>query len=97
LYIKLKVIALPAGFNLALSSGMALTLLMLFVPLAITLASVLLMLSVYAKSYKEANLYFFPVYLLGLLMSLASLLPGVPLRSAIAIVPIANVSVAARE
>jgi len=96
-YIKLKVIALPPGFNLGLSSGMALTLLMLFVPLALTLGSILLMLSAYAKSYKEANLYFFPVYLLGLLMSLASLLPGVPLRSAIVIVPIANVSVAARE
>jgi sodium transport system permease protein len=96
-YIKLKVIQLPEGFHLELSSSMALTLLLLFAPLAIMLGSVLLMLSAYAKSYKEAHLYFFPVYLLGLLLSLTSLLPGVPLRSAIAIVPIANVSVAARE
>jgi sodium transport system permease protein len=96
-YIKLKVINLPDGFALQLSSSMALTLLLLFAPLAITLGSVLLMLSAYAKSYKEAHLYFFPVYLLTLLLSLTSLLPGVPLRSAIAIVPIANVSVAARE
>jgi sodium transport system permease protein len=96
-YIKLKVINLPDGFTLQLSSSMALTLLLLFAPLAITLGSVLLMLSAYAKSYKEAHLYFFPVYLLTLLLSLTSLLPGVPLRSAIAIVPIANVSVAARE
>jgi len=96
-YIKLKVINLPEGFRLELSSSMALTLLLLFAPLAITLGSILLMLSAYAKSYKEAHLYFFPVYLLGLLLSLTSLLPGVPLRSAIAIVPIANVSVAARE
>jgi len=96
-YIKLKLINLPEGFNLELSTSMALTLLLLFAPLAITLGSILLMLSAYAKSYKEAHLYFFPVYLLGLLVSLTSLLPGVPLRSAIAIVPIANVSVAARE
>jgi sodium transport system permease protein len=58
---------------------------------------VLLILSAYAKSYKEAHLYFFPVYLLGLLLSLAALLPGLTLRSAIALVPIANVSIAARE
>jgi len=96
-YIKLKVINLPEGFHLELSSSMAITLFLLFVPLAITLGSVLLMLSAYAKSYKEAHLYFFPVYLLGLLLSLTSLLPGVPLRSAISIVPIANVSIAARE
>jgi sodium transport system permease protein len=96
-YIRLRVITLPPGFNLTLSSSMVLTLLLLFTPLAITLGSVLLMLSAYAKSYKEAHLYFFPVYLLGLLLSLTSLLPGIPLRSAIALVPIANVSVAARE
>jgi len=97
LYIKLKVINLPEGFRFELSSSMAITLLLLFVPLALTLGSVLLMLSAYAKSYKEAQLYFFPVYLLSLLLSLTSLLPGIPLRSAIAIIPIANVSVAARE
>lgn len=97
IYIKLRVIKLPPGFNLELSSGMALTLLALFVPLAVTIGSVLLILSAYAKSYKEASLYFFPVYLLGLVTSLASLLPGISLRSAIVIVPIANVSIAARE
>jgi membrane protease YdiL (CAAX protease family) len=42
-------------------------------------------------------MYFFPVYLISLLPSLASLMPGISLRSAIAFVPLANVSVAARE
>src|SRR4029450_8729386 len=50
LYIKLKVIALPKDFDLQLSTGMALTLLLLFIPLAATIASVLLMISAYAKS-----------------------------------------------
>ena len=97
LYIKLKVIALPKDFDLQLSTGMALTLLLLFIPLAATIASVLLMLSAYAKSYKESQMYFFPVYLLSLIPSLASLMPGISLRSVIAFVPLANVSVAARE
>ena len=97
LYIQLKVIALPKDFDLQLPTGMALTLLLLFIPLAATIASVLLMISAYAKSYKESQMYFFPVYLLSLIPSLASLMPGLSLRSVIAFVPLANVSVAARE
>jgi sodium transport system permease protein len=97
LYIRLKLIALPKDFDLQLSSGMALTLLLLFIPLAATIASVLLMISAYAKSYKESQMYFFPVYILSLIPSVASLMPGISLRSAIAFVPLANVSVAARE
>src|ERR1041385_1738619 len=97
LYIRLKVVPLPKNFDLHLPTGMALTLLFLFLPLAATVASVLLMISAYAKSYKEAQMYFFPVYLLGLLPSLASMMPGISLRSAIVAVPVANVSVAARE
>ncbi len=97
LYIKLKVIALPANFDLQLSTGMALTLLALFVPLAATIGSVLLMISAYAKSYKEAQMYFFPIYIVSFIPSLASVMPGISLRSVIAFVPLANVSVAARE
>src|SRR5207237_5619326 len=70
---------------------------LLFLPLAATIASVLLMISAYAKSYKESQMYFFPVYILSLIPSLASVMPGISLRSAIAFVPMANVSVAARE
>ncbi len=97
LYIRLKLIALPNDFNLQLPTGMALTLLLLYIPLAATIASVLLMVSAYAKTYKESQMYFFPVYILGLIPSLAALMPGISLRSAIALVPVANVSVAARE
>jgi sodium transport system permease protein len=97
LYIKLRVVPLPKNFDLHLPTGMALTLLFLFLPLAATIASVLLMISAYAKSYKESQMYFFPVYLLSLLPSLAAVMPGIELRSAIVAVPVANVSVAARE
>jgi len=97
LYVKLNAVALPKDFQLQLPMGMALTLLLLFIPLAATIAAVLLMISAYAKSYKESQMYFFPVYLLSLIPSLASLMPAISLRSAIAFVPLANVSVAARE
>src|SRR5262249_6232497 len=91
------IVPLPNNFDLRLPTGMALTLLFLYLPLAATIASVLLMISAYAKSYKESQMYFFPVYLLSLLPSLAAVMPGIELRSAIVAVPVANVSVAARE
>ena len=70
---------MPNDFNLQLPTGMALTLLLLYIPLAATIASVLLMVSAYAKTYKESQMYFFPVYILGLIPSLAALMPGISL------------------
>ncbi len=96
-YTSLDVIPLPEDFAFSLSPAAALALVLLFVPLAVLTAGVLLLLSAYAKSYKEAQLYFFPVYLIGLIPAAAGAVEGIALRSAIAVIPIANVSVAARE
>jgi sodium transport system permease protein len=75
----------------------AVLLLILFLPVAGLVASVLLSISGYAKSYKEAQLYFTPVFLIGLLPALAPLLPGLSLRSAIVFIPVANIALAAKE
>jgi len=96
-YVTFRLIKLPKDFVIDAPPQVVLTLLLLFIPLAALIASVLLMLSAYAKTYKEAQLYFFPVYMLSLLPAAASFLPGVSLRSAIVLVPLANVSVAVRE
>jgi sodium transport system permease protein len=96
-YVTFKVIKLPQDWVIEAPPAAVITLLLLFVPMAAFTASILLMLSAYAKSYKEAQLYFFPVYLLSWVPALAAVLPGVALRSAIVLVPVANVSVAVRE
>ena len=96
-YLMFNVIELPRETVIEVPPAAILLLLLLFIPMAATIASGLLMLSAYAKTYKEAQLYFFPVYLVSLAPALASTLPGVDLRSAIAFVPLANVSVAVRE
>jgi sodium transport system permease protein len=96
-FITFKAVSLPADFVINVPPTTAIILLLLFIPVAAFLSSILLMLSSYAKSYKEAQLYFFPVYLLSWLPSLAGVFPGISLRSIIAIVPLANVSVAVRE
>ena len=96
-YITFKLIELPPSWVIEAPPAAIAALLLLFIPMAAFTASILLMLSAYAKSYKEAQLYFFPVYLLSWIPALAAVLPGVSLRSAIAVVPVANVSVAVRE
>ncbi len=96
-YLTFRLIKLPKNFVIDAPPPVILTLLLLFIPVAALIASVLLMISAYAKSYKEAQLYFFPVYLLSLVPAAASFLPGITLRSAIVLVPLANVSVAVRE
>lgn len=96
-YVGFELIPAPQDFAAAVPPRVAGLLLLLYLPMTALVAAVLLLLSGYARSYKEAQLHFFPVFLLGLLPALAPLLPGVELRSAIVLVPIANVAVAAKE
>ncbi|HWH69863.1 MAG TPA: ABC transporter permease subunit [Candidatus Sulfotelmatobacter sp.] len=96
-YISFKLIPVPGNLAAAVPPGVVALLFLLFLPVAAVAANVLLLVSGCAKSYKEAQMYFFPVFLLGLLPALAPFLPGVPLRSAIALVPVANIAVAAKE
>ena len=96
-YLVLGVVELPENFAVALSALDLVLLLILFLPLTLLISSVLLLLSGYAKTYKEYQIYFFPVFLAFLVPSLAGMLPGMDLRSAIALVPIAGIGVAVRE
>jgi sodium transport system permease protein len=97
LYVGLRVIPVPVDFATAAPPGVALLILLLFLPVTGVLASVLLLTSGYARTYKEAQLYFTPVFLLGLSPALVPLLPGLQLRSAIVLIPVANIAVAVKE
>jgi sodium transport system permease protein len=96
-YVGFKVIPVPANFAAAVPPAVALLLLLLFLPVAAVVSSVLLLTSGYARSYKEAQLYFTPVFLLALLPALTPMLPGLSLRSAIVVVPVANIAMASKE
>jgi sodium transport system permease protein len=97
LYLVLGVLELPEDFAVALSALDLVLLLVLFLPLTVLISSALLLLSGYAKSYKEYQVYFFPLFLAFLVPSFAGMLPGMDLRSVIALVPIAGIGVAVRE
>ena len=97
LWMQLDVIAAPAGLKLVIPVGAGLLLLFLYAPAAVLLSSSLLLVSGRSKTYKEAQLLFAPVMLVSLAIAAIPVLPGVALRSAIVVVPIANLGVAARE
>jgi ABC-type Na+ efflux pump permease subunit/membrane protease YdiL (CAAX protease family) len=97
LYLVFGVFDLPEGFAVSIGVPELLLTLVLFVPLAVLVSSTLLWLSGVSKSYREYQIYFFPIFLIFLAPALASLLPGMDLRSAIAFVPIAGIGVGVRE
>lgn len=82
-------------FQTDLMSFLALGL--LFVAEAIFVASLLLYISTRSTSFKEAQLFFFPTFLVAFALSLAGLMPALVGRSIVSLVPVAGAGVAVPE
>lgn len=67
------------------------------VPLAVFFAACLMAISIFAKSYKEAQTYTTPLMLAVILPAIAALLPGAELNAKLALVPILNASLLCKE
>ena len=74
-----------------------LTVFSLIVPICVFFASILLAISIYAKSFKEAQTISAPFQFLIIIPVLLTLLPGTELNAFTALVPILNVSLATKE
>ena len=70
--------------------GMALPMIVLF-------AAVLFAISLFAKSFKEAQSYVSPLIIVIIMPAAIGMLPGVELNARLALVPILNVSLASKE
>jgi sodium transport system permease protein len=97
IWVSFKLLPLPAGLVAAVTPSVVALLFVMFLPVAALAANVLLLISGYARSYKEAQMYFTPAMLVGFLPALAPMLPGLSLRSAIVVVPVANIGLAVKE
>lgn len=97
IYVALKLIPLPENMVFEISPGTVFMVLLFMLPVAAVVSGILLLVSAYAKSYKEAQLYFFPVFLFSMVPAVVPLFPGVSLRSIIAIIPVANIALAVKE
>jgi len=69
----------------------------LLIPLCVFFASVLLTLSVFARSFKEAQSIITPMNIVVLVPIMIGLFPGVKLNTTTALIPVLNVSLATRE
>jgi len=66
-------------------------------PLAVFFSAALLAISLFAKSFKEAQSYLSPLMIVAVLPAVAALLPGVELTTAMSLVPVLNVSLVSKE
>ncbi len=77
-------------------SFILLTLLMLF-PLTVFFAGIMIPLTIYAKTFKEAQSMLTPFTFLVIFPAMVGLLPGIELTTITAIIPIVNISLATKE
>ena len=66
-------------------------------PVAVLFSAGLLTISLFAKSFKEAQSYTSPLIILIILPAIVGMLPGVELNAGLALVPILNVSLVSKE
>ncbi|MDR0351934.1 MAG: ABC transporter permease [Opitutaceae bacterium] len=69
----------------------------LVLPLAVLFSAILLAISLFARSHKEAQSYASPLIFIVILPAVGAVLPGVELNAKLALVPILNVALAGKE
>ena len=80
-----------------IGAGDLLLVVAMLVPTAAIFASLLLCISIYAKSFKEAQSYMAPLQMLVILPAFLAMLPGIELDWTTASIPITNISLAIKE
>jgi sodium transport system permease protein len=70
---------------------------LMLVPVVATFASLLLTLSIYARSFKEAQGYMTPLIVLMIFPVLLAIIPGIELKGVWAWIPLTNVALAIKE
>lgn len=88
---------LSKKFVVAVSIKAAAAVFFLILPLAIVFAAVMMALALRARNYREAQSLLAPLLFLVILPALASMVPGIELNPRLALVPVMNVSLVAKE
>ncbi|MBN2543081.1 CPBP family intramembrane metalloprotease [bacterium] len=74
-----------------------LSIFVILVPLAALFSAIFISLSAFAKSYKEAQSYLTPLFIISELPAMIVLLPGMQLTNAVAFIPVVNVALLFKE
>ena len=85
------------GFAYTIQPKAMLLVFLTVLPLAVLFSATLLTVALFAKSFKEGQSYTGYVMLAAIFPAIVSMLPGIELNAGLALVPIVNVSLIARE
>jgi sodium transport system permease protein len=86
-----------AAMQLQIKLPAVLSVFLMALPLAVLFSAGLITISLFAKSYKEAQSYISPLMILVIVPAVAAMLPGVELTAKLALIPILNVSLLCKE
>src|SRR5579864_6999577 len=86
-----------AALQITITGKAIVSIFFVVLPLAVFFSAALLALSLFAKSFKEAESYISPLMIVAVLPAVAALLPGVELNSTLALVPVLNTSLVSKE
>jgi sodium transport system permease protein len=86
-----------AALQLHLSPVAIASVFLMAVPIAVLFSAALITISLFAKTYKEAQSYITPLMFLVIIPAVAAMLPGVELDAKLSLIPILNVSLLCKE
>jgi sodium transport system permease protein len=86
-----------AAMQITMTGKAVISIFIIVLPLAVLFSAALLAISLFAKSFKEAQSYLSPLMIVVVLPAVAALLPGVELNTALALVPVLNTSLVCKE
>jgi sodium transport system permease protein len=86
-----------AAMQMHIGLSAVLSVFLMALPLAVLFSAGLITISLFAKSYKEAQSYISPLMIVVIVPAVAAMLPGVELTTKLALIPILNVSLLCKE
>jgi sodium transport system permease protein len=89
--------AADAAMQITMTGKAVISIFIVVLPLAVLFSAALLAISLFAKSFKEAQSYLSPLMIILSLPAVAALLPGVELNATLALVPVLNTSLVCKE
>lgn len=88
---------LKEQFDFQIGPGTAALVALLAVPPAAAFSGIFLAISIYARSFKEAQNYIAPLQFAAILPAMAGLIPGLEMNWRIALIPLVNVSLLSKD
>ncbi len=88
---------IDAALQITLTWKAIVSVFIMVLPLAVLFSAALLAISLFSKSFKEAQSYISPLMIIVVLPAVAAVLPGVELSASLSLIPVLNTSLVSKE